>query len=174
MCREGKEERERGEILEEIFDIKYSGIPVSATMASTLAGRTFQDPEMASVFLNPQTGQGWLEGQNYTRPGLAATLERLATAGPHGDKLFYNGPLGQALVTDLADMGGILTMQDLNYYRAEWIEPLVVKMTRSNLSLVPFPPPGSGAVLAAILNIIQVRAQSAQLSVRKKKLREDF
>ena len=108
MCREGSRERE---ILEEIFQIKYSGIPVSATMASTLAGRTFQDPEMASVFLNPQTGQGWLEGENYTRPGLAGTLERLARAGPDGDKLFYNGQLGQALVTDLADRGGILTMQ---------------------------------------------------------------
>ena len=80
-------------------------------MASTLAGRTFQDPEMASVFLNPGTGQGWLEGENYTRPGLAATLERLAKAGPDGDKLFYNGPLGQALVADLADLGGILSMQ---------------------------------------------------------------
>ena len=93
------------------FTLKYSGIPVSTTMANTLAGRTFQDPEMASVFLNPRTGQGWLEGENYTRPGLAATLERLAEAGSDGHKLFYNGPLGEALVDDLASLGGLLTMQ---------------------------------------------------------------
>ena len=141
-------------------------------MASTLAGRSFQDPEMAAVFLNPQTGRGWLEGETYRRPSLAATLERLAGAGPDGDKLFYNGALGQHLVAELADMGGIITMQvtnlqsgselstalqDLNFYRAEWTEALRVKMRRTNLSLVTFPPPGSGAVLAAILNIIQVR-----------------
>ena len=139
-------------------------------MASTLAGRSFQDPAMAAVFLNPETGRGWLEGESYRRPGLAASLERLARAGPDGDKLFYNGPLGQQLVADLAEMGGILTMQDLNYYRAEWTEALRVKMTRSELSLVTFPPPGSGAVLAAILNIIQVRSQSEReraVSLRK-------
>ena len=36
----------------------------------------------------------------------------------------------------------------------------MVKMRRTNLSLLTFPPPGSGPVLAAILNIIQVRDQS--------------
>ena len=126
-------------------------------MASTLAGRSFEDPEMSSVFLDPETGRGWLEGQTYTRLGLAETLETLADAGPDGDKLFYNGALGRHLVTDLSDRGGLLTMQDLNYYRAKWTDPLRVQLTGSNLTLLTFPPPGSGAVLAAILNIIQVR-----------------
>ena len=125
-------------------------------MASTLAGRSFQDAEMTAVFLNPETGKGWLEGQNYTRLKLAETLERLAQAGSDGDKLFYNGALGRDLVTDLTDLGGLLTMQDLNYYRAEWVAPLTVTLASSNLTLLTFPPPGSGAVLAAILNIIQV------------------
>lgn len=91
-------------------------------MASTLAGRSFQDPEMAAVFLNPQTGRGWLEGETYRRPSLAATLERLAGAGPDGDKLFYNGALGQQLVAELADMGGIITMQVTNLQSGSELE----------------------------------------------------
>ena len=44
-------------------------------------------------------GAGWREGQSYTRPALAATLERLAEAGDRGAELFYNGSLGRELVT---------------------------------------------------------------------------
>ena len=152
MCRDGKLNEE---VMSNLYN-KQSGIPVSATMASTLAGKTFQDPEMSSVFLDPATGEGWLEGQTYTRLQLAQTLDTLAEAGPDGDKLFYNGELGNDLVRDLTERGGILTMQDLNYYRAKWSDPLVVPLANSNLTLLTVPPPGSGAVLAAILNIVQV------------------
>jgi gamma-glutamyltranspeptidase len=52
-------------------------------------------------------------------------------------------------------VGGILSEADLAAYSATWAEPVMLTLTASNLTMYSVPPPGSGAVLAAILNIIQ-------------------
>ena len=92
----------------------------------------------------------------YTRRDLADTLQMLAEAGDEGDKLFYNGSIGQMLVDDLRDLGGVITMEDMSSYRVEWQEPIRVLLNSTKMTLLSVPPPGSGAVLAAILNIMQV------------------
>ena len=85
-------------------------------------------------------------------------------------------------VGDLADLGGRITEEDLRGYRVQWQQPLKVTpiitpwipytwyrvqvdLLASNLTLVTVPPPGSGAVLAAILNIMQVPALHYLVSV---------
>ena len=80
----------------------------------------------------------------------------LAEAGDEGDQLFYNGTIGQMLVDDLRDLGGVITMEDMSSYRVEWQEPIRVLLNSTKMTLLSVPPPGSGAVLAAILNIMQV------------------
>jgi gamma-glutamyltranspeptidase/glutathione hydrolase/leukotriene-C4 hydrolase len=52
-------------------------------------------------------------------------------------------------------VGGILSEADLAAYSATWAEPVTLNLTANNLTMYSVPPPGSGAVLAAILNIIQ-------------------
>jgi gamma-glutamyltranspeptidase/glutathione hydrolase/leukotriene-C4 hydrolase len=52
-------------------------------------------------------------------------------------------------------VGGILSEADLAAYSATWAEPVTLNLTATNLTMYSAPPPGSGAVLAAILNIIQ-------------------
>ena len=82
--------------------------------------------------------------------------------------------LAWSQVGDLADLGGRITEEDLRGYRVQWQQPLKVTLIThpripptlraqvdllaSNLTLLTVPPPGSGAVLAAILNIMQVPA----------------
>ena len=41
---------------------------------------------MREIFLNPDTGEPWLEGEVYKRPDLADTLDLLATAGDSGEE----------------------------------------------------------------------------------------
>ena len=140
-------------------------------------------------------GAGWREGQSYTRPALAATLERLAEAGDRGAELFYNGSLGRELVTShfiLVSVSNVPCMatgwgpgrprrphyrggparlqgavaaasqgdphHNLKPPRIPHTLRVQVDLLASNLTLVTVPPPGSGAVLAAILNIMQVPA----------------
>ena len=137
------------------IDMCRNGIPVSATMEDQIAGRKFTDPNLKSVLIDPATGEGWKEGQTYTRNALADTLEALADAGDNGDELFYNGSIAVELVNDLSKLGGILSLSDLARYKPEWVDPITVQMSTTNLTLYSMPPPGSGAVLAAILNIME-------------------
>ena len=57
-------------------------------------------------------------------------------------------------MSDLRKLGGILTMEDLAQYRARWEEPVSVHLESLGATLYSVPPPGSGAVLAFILNIL--------------------
>ena len=91
------------------------GIPVSWTHAEKLRWYRFSQDKMREVFLDPETGEPWLEGQNYTRPDLAHTLQTLADNGDQGmENLgFYDGDLGTMFVEDLRELGGIMTLEDL-------------------------------------------------------------
>ena len=95
------------------------GITVSWTQAEKLRWDELTDPEMRRVFIDPSTGQPWLEGDVYTREDLADTLTALAEAGDSGneDLGFYTGPLGRDFVTDLRELGGIMTEEDLASYK---------------------------------------------------------
>jgi gamma-glutamyltranspeptidase len=66
------------------------------------------------TFIYSSTDKVLEEGQTYTRPTFAKTLEEIAEKGP---QTFYTGNLGKALVEDLQKMGGIITMEDLMNYR---------------------------------------------------------
>ena len=83
-----------------------SGISVSTSLASALAGKkTFTDAGMVSVFINPETGEVWREGDKYTNPALADTLEMLAEAGDEGDDEFYRGTIAEMILADLRELG---------------------------------------------------------------------
>ncbi len=51
--------------------------------------------------------------------------------------------------------GSIITHEDLEQYSIKWREPLSVNLTNENLTLHTMPPPGSGAILAQMLKVLQ-------------------
>lgn len=82
-------------------------------------------------------------------PKLAKTLERIRD----DPKSFYTGDLAQDIVQDIRDGGGIITLEDLKNYQTVIRTPLTVKM--GDYTLYTNPPPGSGAVLSLIMNIVK-------------------
>lgn len=54
-------------------------------------------------------------------PAKAATLRRLAEAGPQD---FYTGEVAAALLADLAARGAVLRAEDFATYAPEWVSPL--------------------------------------------------
>ncbi|HOW86569.1 MAG TPA: gamma-glutamyltransferase [Candidatus Aminicenantes bacterium] len=82
---------------------------------------------------------------------LAATLERLAAGGP---RVFYEGPMAEAVVAELRRLGGVMEAADLAGYQAKLRTP-VAGTYRGYEILSAAPPTGGGTHLVELLNIIE-------------------
>lgn len=75
--------------------------------------KLLKSPTLKEIFIDPATGHVYQEGQYIKRLALAKTLEVIAVEG--GDAL-HNGSLTHQFVKDIQDMGGIITVEDMNNY----------------------------------------------------------
>lgn len=128
------------------------GLPVTKTLAKHLREHqdlVWKDPGMRQIFIDPATNSTWKEGDLYKREIFANTLEKIAKNG-HSE--FYTGEVANEFIKDLTAAGGIMTARDLRTYRTEFNTSLTVELDGGNV-LHSVPPPGSGAILGAILNI---------------------
>jgi gamma-glutamyltranspeptidase / glutathione hydrolase len=118
------------------------GFPVPATMVRSLQAeeeRLAKDPESRRVFLN--NGARFREGEKLVQPELAETLARIAKSG--GSE-FYEGQTGRRLAAEMAAHGGLVTLADLQNYRAVERVPLAGKYR--NVTILTAPPPSSGGI----------------------------
>ncbi|XP_004607496.1 glutathione hydrolase 1 proenzyme [Sorex araneus] len=133
------------------IQLAREGFPVGKALAvaleknaATIQGR----PALCEVFC--RDGKVLREGDILILPKLAKTFETVAREGAQA---FYRGSLSAQIVKDIQDAGGIVTLNDLNKYRAEVQPPLSIRLGDSTL-YVPGAPL-SGPVLALILNILK-------------------
>ena len=129
------------------------------------------------------TGDGLLrdEKSKIVVPHLAETLDAIAA---EGCRVFYEGDLGRRITDHVQQLGGLLTMQDLERYRPVIRPSLLVESGDWMIATNP-PPAIGGVVLSAMLlafaddPVVQwdsdslqrlVRVQQAALSYRKKNL----
>jgi gamma-glutamyltranspeptidase/glutathione hydrolase len=83
-------------------------------------------------------------GDVMVQPDLAGCLEALAHEGAD---LFYDGEMGETLISACRDGGGHLTEEDLARYRVERRRPLVRDYRGARI--LTNPPPSSGGILIA-------------------------
>ncbi|CAL5027090.1 unnamed protein product [Urochloa decumbens] len=89
-------------------------------------------------------------GEVCRNPELAKALRAVAE---HGPGAFYGGAVGQRLVKDVREAGGILTAEDLRKYRVKVRRPLTENVM--GLQVVTMPPPSAGgAGMLLVLNIL--------------------
>ena len=89
------------------------------------------------------------QGETLCMPKYAKTLERIRD----NPEDFYYGELAKDIVQDVKDGGGIFTLDDLKNYRVKFKRP--VNGMLGDYTWYSTPPPGSGAVLSLILNILK-------------------
>lgn len=95
--------------------------------------------------------QGFKAGDTVKNLALAKTLTAIQQ---NGRSEFYGGKTGAALVSFLQTHNGIITLEDLEAYEAQWREPVV--FTYKDLKVISMSPPSSGGVcLAQILKMIE-------------------
>lgn len=102
-----------------------------------------------SDFLKKKDGTWYKTGDKLTNPLLADTLERIS----NDPNTFYNGTLAQEIVDDITEAGGIITLQDLKYFKV--IERESLNVTIEDKEYLFMPPPGGGAVVAMTMNILK-------------------
>ena len=91
-----------------------------------------------------------LAGPRFVQRELAATLARLAEAGPEE---LYQGELARRIADGAARAGSPLTLADLAAHRADWVEPL--RLGYRGGEAVSFPPPTQGFAALAILSLLE-------------------
>ena len=109
-----------------------------------------QFPATAEIFL--LNGKLLQPGQRVMMPEYAETLRNVSEKG---SDILYEGELGKTIVDDIAENGGILTMDDLRSYRLYEKEP--VHGSYHDIYEVYSMPPGSsgGTHIIQILNILE-------------------
>ncbi|MEC9015884.1 MAG: gamma-glutamyltransferase [Gemmatimonadota bacterium] len=120
------------------------------SLSSTMVESLLDFPASAAQFL-PRDGQPPLVGDTLRQPHLATTLGRIRDGGPDG---FYKGETADLIVAEMDRGGGIITLQDLTEYTAEWREP--ISFTYRGHTVISMPPSSSGgATMAEMANILE-------------------
>ncbi|WP_439271791.1 gamma-glutamyltransferase family protein [Pseudochrobactrum sp. HB0163] len=130
------------ELLAPAIKLAKEGLPVDWYAALVIAGATRElakDPDAAALFL--EDGQwpmvnGWtnLSEKRVDMSGYAPSLTELAE---QGYRAFYEGDLAQALVKDVRNKGGSLSIQDLRDYQATIADPLSFKRNDATFYVTP-------------------------------------
>ena len=96
-------------------------------------------------------GRPPIPGTIFNQPELGATLEAIRDSGAAG---FYRGRVADLVVSEMKRGGGIITLQDLDSYRAVWREP--IEITYRGYTIYSMPPASSGGVtMGEILNVME-------------------
>lgn len=89
-------------------------------------------------------------GESVRNPDYARTLEKIAKDGVD---TFYTGEIAERIVADMQANGGLIDARDLAEYRPRRGRPL--ESTYRGYRLTTSAPPGGGAMLAEMLNVLE-------------------
>lgn len=102
-------------------------------------------------FFLSEADSGWVEGDIVSIPDLAKTLERIRDNGRDG---FYKGKTAELIVAEMQRGNGLISLEDLEKYDAEWRTPVTGKYR--DYEFVSMPPPSSGGIaLAQLFNAVE-------------------
>ncbi|XP_074040755.1 glutathione hydrolase 1 proenzyme [Leptinotarsa decemlineata] len=141
------------ELVQPTIDICKRGVYVTKFLEGVYKKKKdylYNDSVLRDIYINPETNDTYKEGQFVKLVKLAKTLEVIAEEG--GDAL-NNGSLTVKFVQDIQDNGGIITIEDMQNYQPQWQKPVTVAL-KNNETLFTSPLPGSGIIVAHILNIL--------------------
>lgn len=110
-----------------------------------LAARTYRDfPAFCEHFLPAPVAGG-----RFRRPDMVASLESIAASGGES---FYRGELMQAIVAESRAGGGLLSEDDFERHRCDWVNP--VEQAYRHVALHEIPPNGQGMAAQIALGIL--------------------
>lgn len=98
-------------------------------------------------------------GEIMNLPNLAKTYRRVAKLGKKG---FYEGPIAQAIVDTIKQLGGVMSFTDLSEHETEEIEPISYCYQNKYL-IYECPPNGQGLTALIALGILDVLQEDKKI-----------
>ena len=138
-------------VLEPAIRYAEEGFPVDETLAKIFLDNSdllSKYESTANIFLND--GFPFGEGDIVKQTDLARTLRIISEQGRAG---FYEGPVAEAMVKEVTEHGGALTMNDLKNYRSEIGEP--VRGSYRGFQVLSAIPPLSGISIVQALHMLE-------------------
>src|SRR5687767_5021446 len=138
-------------VMQPAIRLAEDGFAVDSALAQRLSEYRGPLEQYGGATVFAPNGEPVPVGTVLRQPALARTLRAIARGGPAA---FYRGPIAEAWVNELARAGGIITMEDLRRYRAEWRTP--IRSTYRGHTLLSMPPASSGGItMTETLNILE-------------------
>ncbi|MEE1884145.1 gamma-glutamyltransferase [Pedobacter flavus] len=137
------------ELIQPSINLAENGFEITARQArelNELKGKLVQLNPLGTNLINKNAV--WKEKDKLIQTELATTLKLIRDKGKKG---FYEGPVADSIVAEMKRGNGIITLQDLKNYTAEWREPLTG--TYRGYKIITMPPPSSGGI--ALLQLLK-------------------
>ena len=124
------------------------GFPVSPIISTHFDWPDERLPHMAHVY-HP-SGNVPRFGDVFRNPELAWSYQQIAAGG---SEAFYLGEIGVQMVSKSQELGGHMTLRDLEDHRSEWVDPVAVNYR--GWDLWELPPNGQGLAALQMMNLLE-------------------
>ncbi|MCA1040289.1 gamma-glutamyltransferase [Bacillus infantis] len=169
------------EVLQPAIDYARHGYPVSPILGKYWAGahkvykKRFTSPEYEEWFkVFAPNGKAPEIGEMWKSEDHARTLEAIAETNAES---FYRGEIADKIAKASEEGGGFLSKEDLEGYKAEWVDPISVNYRGYDIWEIP--PNGQGLVALMALNILKGyefthREDAEQLHLQLEAMKQAF
>lgn len=142
------------ELVKPAYDIAANGWELTQKEANKLNANQKNFASYNTVvpdFFMHETDNQWKEGDLVINTEMANTLARIRDNGRDG---FYRGETAQLIIEEMKRGGGIISLEDLEKYKAEWRTPITGNY--KGYEFISMPPPSSGGIaIAQLFNAVE-------------------
>ena len=132
------------QLIEPAIELAEFGFVLSESEANGLNYNRNNFTKFSSAASAFTKNKNWKAGDTLLQPELALTLKRVQEKGAAG---FYEGPTAELIVKEMANSGGIITLEDLKKYQPKFRKP--IEFDYKGNHIISFAPPSSGGILIA-------------------------
>jgi gamma-glutamyltranspeptidase / glutathione hydrolase len=137
-------------VVQPAIDLARNGFPLTKAQAQSLNSIRKNILERNTWIPAFVKDSAWKPGDLLVQPDLANTLERIRDSKRDG---FYSGLTANMIVQQMAESGGLISLQDLKDYKSVWRDP--ISGTYRNYKFFSMAPPSSGGLaLKQLLGIL--------------------
>ena len=145
-----------GNLFQHAIDLAMNGFTITKIQADNF--NYFQkDFKKFNPNNNYLQNRFWKEGDTLKQYDLANTLSIIRDLGRDG---FYKGTIANSIVATIKD-NGIISLEDLENYKAIWREPILLNF--KNYTLISMPPPSSGGIAISQLLMMLLNFETDSL-----------